>query len=349
MTEGYKGVLKTTSNDTLSILICSKDRHEALDGLVKKIQKIQMNYMIEIVVVEETNTPAPLEGVIYVSHAVANRGIPYARNLALAHATGELIVFIDDDCTIHDFWLNKLLAPFQDASVLGVQGGVTVPPSTNAVGWVEAIVGVPGGNIKRVFESEGKAQETNEISTLNCAYRKWAVDKVGGFDARLKITGEDYILAKEVCKLGRCLFVPDAMVCHEARGSLYRIWKWFVRRGRADIDVIRVTGWDWLKYQWLMRSSLLLKILLLFVLCLFFPNFAVALTISAFLLYFLSQYVRYYDTWKMAPISLKPFLLVPVVKFVMDFAMDIGRLAELRNGAHIISDDSRKQSWNAPN
>ena len=316
-------------SDLVSILICSKDRRDALNNLVINILKMQTDYTFEIVAVEETNEPCPIHGTIYVSHPRSGRGIPYARNLALAHAKGEIIVFIDDDCIIHERWLDNLLAPFRDDTVLGVQGGVTVPPDTNALGWVEAIVGVPGGNVKRVLEGKGKRQETKEISTLNCAYRRWAIERVGGFEARLHITGEDYVLAKEVCKLGRCLFVPDAMVSHAARGRLDRIWKWFIRRGRADVDVIRVTGWDRSKYQWLFRSSLFLKILFLMTICTLFPNLAIVLTVLAFISYFLSQYVRYYSIWKMARISITALALIPVVKFIMDFAIDTGRLIEL--------------------
>ena len=337
MTEAHSLFLYKPEEDLVSILICSRDRRRALEALIKELVSLKTEFRLEIVAVEETNHPVPIENITYVSHPVADRGIPYARNLALAHARGDIIAFIDDDCIIHDHWLTNLLAPFQDDSVLGVQGGVTVPPDTNILGWVEAIVGVPGGNIKRVLEAKGKRQETMEISTLNCAYRRWAIEKVGCFEGRLTITGEDYILAKEICKLGRCLFVPDAMVSHAARGRLDRIWKWFIRRGRADIDVIRVMGWDLSKYQWLLRSSLLLKILFLVTLCTLLPNLAIVLTILAFMLYLLSQYARYYSIWRMARISIMSLVLIPVVKFLMDFAIDTGRLMEIAKRARITS------------
>ncbi|MBW1997079.1 MAG: glycosyltransferase [Deltaproteobacteria bacterium] len=316
-------------NGLVSILICSKDRRRELENLVDTLKAMDTQHPFEIVVVEETDKPMPLKGARYVSHPVANKGIPYARNLALSHGRGEIIVFLDDDCIIHDQWLDKLLAPFEDGSVVGVQGGVTVPPHTNATGWVEAIVGVPGGNIRRVLEAKGKNIETREISTLNCAYRRRAVDKVGGFDSRLKITGEDYVLAKKICRLGRCLFVPDAMVSHEARGRLSLIWRWFIRRGRADIDVIKVTGWDMPKFIWLLRSSILLKILALGLICTLLPGLVVLFLSTAIVGYFLSQYARYYATWKKARISLRPLVLIPAVKFVMDLAIDTGRIIEL--------------------
>ncbi|MBW2028788.1 MAG: glycosyltransferase [Deltaproteobacteria bacterium] len=337
-TKDHKGLV--------SILVCSRDRRKELEELIHSLKTMDTQYAYEIVVVEETDKPLPIEGVNYVSHPVANRGIPYARNLALSHAEGEILVFLDDDCLIHDQWLDKLLAPFEDHSVVGVQGGVTVPPNTNSVGWVEAIVGVPGGNIRRVLEAEGRTVETREISTLNCAYRRWAVDKVGGFESHLKITGEDYVLAKEVCRLGRCLFVPDAMVSHQARGKLGLIWRWFIRRGRADIDVIRATGWTSAKYQWLIRSSLFLKLLVLVLLCFGFPDLAVPFGLVAMLGYITSQYTRYYGPWKKSRISVRPYILLPLVKFVMDLAIDAGRIIELWSKDRT-STSSREDPWSA--
>ena len=220
----------------VSILICSRDRRLSLESLVATLKNMITKHPFEIVVVEETDKPDPIAGTRYIPHPVTNRGIPYARNLAMDNANGEIIAFLDDDCRVYDGWLDTLLDPFQDLSVVGVQGGVTVPESANAIGWAESILGLPGGGIRRVLNAKGKLQETREISTLNCAYRRWVIEKVGGFEQKLKIAGEDYVLAKKACDHGQCFFVPNAMVSHDTRGSLIKIWYWFIRRGRAEIE-----------------------------------------------------------------------------------------------------------------
>ena len=209
--------------DLISILICSRDRRNEMELLVAEIQRLDSPYTLEIVAVEETDSPRPIEGVKYVAHPVANRGIPYARYLALSNANGRIIIFLDDDCIIREGWLDNLLRPLNDDSIVGVQGGVCVPDDTNPLGWAESILGLPGGGIRRVHLSKGKTQDTREISTLNCAYRRWVIDEVGGFEKQLKITGEDYLLAKQACNYGRCVYVPDAMVSHKARGTLRNI------------------------------------------------------------------------------------------------------------------------------
>jgi GT2 family glycosyltransferase len=291
--------------------------------------KMETDHSFEVIVVEETDNPVPIDGTSYVPHPIANRGIPYARNLSLANAKGEIIVFLDDDCIIHDGWIDNLLEPFQDDSIVGVQGGVSVPDDTNAIGWGEAILGFPGGNVRRVLETKAEIQETIEISTLNCAYRKWVIDKVGGFEKRLKLTGEDYVLAKKACSYGRCLFVPKAMVSHEARGSLTKIWSWFVRRGRADIDVIRVGKWQKIHFEWLLKSSLSIKLFLLFLLSIVLHDWAVLLLVLASLAYGTFQYTRCFHVWRKTRSSIVAFLTIPLVKLVMDLAIDWGRMIEI--------------------
>jgi glycosyltransferase involved in cell wall biosynthesis len=321
--------IKSDLSKSISILICSRDRRRDLERLIESIKNLDSDRSPEIVVVEETDNPIQIDGIRYIPHPIANRGIPYARNLALANATGEIIVFLDDDCRIRNGWLDNLLEPFKDDSVVGVQGGVTVPNETNAIGWAESILGFPGGGIRRAWEAKGKNQDTREISTLNCAYRKWVIDKVGGFEGRLKLTGEDYILAKQACNFGRCLFVPKAMVSHESRGNMIKIWHWFVRRGRGDIDVIRVGNWQRVSLGWLIKSSLSIKLSFLIMMSIVFTDWAIIFTFFALLAYGVFQYGRHFKVWKNTEASIMAFLLLPVVKLTMDMAMDWGRFLKI--------------------
>jgi len=322
--------LSKTNGMSTSIVICSRNRRRQLESLVENLTNMQLTGSLELIVVEETDSPIPIDSVIYVPHQISNRGIPFARNLGLAHATGEIIVFLDDDCRLHDGWLENLLEPFQDESVVGVQGGVTVPSSTNAVGWAESILGFPGGGIRRVLEAEQTNSETRHISTLNCAYRRWVIDKIGGFDERLKLGCEDYLLAKQACNHGRCLFVPHAMVSHEARGSLIHIWHWFVRRGRAEMALMRRVKLREDSSLWtVVRGSLTIKICFLILIGLASPALAPHLFAVALLAYCCTQYVRNYRPWKDSSTSRMALVILPLVKTIMDAAMDWGRFRGL--------------------
>ncbi len=313
-------------DETISILICSRDRRKALEKLAGDLNKMKTDYSFQLVVVEETDNPSPIDGSRYISCPIADRGFPYARNLALKNAAGEIIVFLDDDCIISDGWLDGLIDPFKDKTVVGVQGGVTVPESTTSIGWAESILGFPGGGISRVSAAEGKNQRTREISTLNCAYRKWVLDRIEGFYGQLKLGGEDYLLAKMVSDYGQCLFVPAAIVSHQPRGSLIKIWQWFVRRGRAEIGVIRTGRQQDTTYWTLFRGSLMIKLGLLILLGFIFFNFFIIPVLFFPPVFFFLQYLRYYRSWRNSRATLKPFILIPLVKLTMDTAIDWGRI-----------------------
>jgi GT2 family glycosyltransferase len=314
--------------ELVSILVCSRGRRSALERLVLTLRNIDTLHRTEVVVVEETDDPHPLTGVRYISHPITDRGFPYARNLAVANASGDLLAFLDDDCVISNGWLNRLLKPFEDPTIVGVQGGVSVPDSSGAVGWAESILGFPGGGIRRVCQARGNLQDTKEVSTLNCAYRRWVFDKVGGFDGSLLHGGEDYLFAKNAREHGRLLFIPDAVVFHHPRGNLVDIFLWFYRRGRAEFGLAQ-TGWqvkEFLSY-WL-RSSLILKILLLF---------AMASLVSATLLilcaslgiYYVITVLRYYGYCRGYRVPFAAFMILPLVKIVMDLGIDCGRFRNL--------------------
>lgn len=315
--------------ESVSILICTRDRREMLDELLGDLRAQRYEGKTEIVVVEETDEPREPAGVTYLQLPVRNLGIAYARNRALATASHELVVFVDDDCRVTPDWLDKLLAPFGDADVLGAQGGVTVPEGCNAIGWAETLLGFPGGGISRVHRAAGKNQQTLEVSTLNAAYRRAAVLDAGGFPEQARFGGEDYLLAKQVAKQGHLLFVPDALVRHEARGEWPAIWRWFVRRGRAEVDMLQ-NGLSPAGYGYfLVRSSLLLKLVLTLLsvpwLGWWPPLLLLAGTMG-------STWWRLRWTWQQAAIPRTAWLVAPLVRLWMDLATDIGRMLAWRGG-----------------
>jgi GT2 family glycosyltransferase len=314
----------------VSVLICTRDRRDGLDALLADLRQQSYAGAIEIVVVEETDDPRPPDGVKYVPLPVRNHGIAYARNRALAAASHELVAFVDDDCRISQDWLQALLAPFADAHVVGVQGGVTVPDSTNAIGWAESLLGFPGGGISRVHRACDHNQDTFEVSTLNAAYRRLAVQQAGGFPESARFGGEDYLLAKRVAEHGRLLFVPEALVRHQVRGGLPAIWHWFTRRGRAEIELIRAGIAPQGYGRYVVRASFSLKL-------------AVALATVPWLGWLLPLLliiaVIAITWWRLrwvltAPaIPVAAYAVAPLVRMVMDVANDAGRIRAMLSKA----------------
>jgi GT2 family glycosyltransferase len=315
-----------------SIVIPTKDRHESMLRTLDAVRCcLPSDLNLEIIVIEETDTPQPIreEQVKYCPIPERGLGFGYVRNLGLRKAKGSIIIFVDDDVIPSQNWFENLFEPLSDGSVVGVQGGVTVPETSNAIGWAESILGFPGGGIARVLQAKGENRTTKEISTLNCAYRKWALEKVGGFDENLTLGSEDYLLAKQACLHGRCLFVPNALVYHEARGSLKKVWHWFVRRGRAEMRLVKLRKLEEINLGFILRKSITWKFLLVVLAGAFFPGFFIPLLFIVFVVYFILQLARYFWPWKLSKAPVATIFLLPLVKLVMDSAMDWGRVRGL--------------------
>jgi len=311
----------------VSVLICTRDRRDMLGRLLPDIQRQAYAGEVEIIVVEETESPKTPEGVKYAPHPVRNLGIAFARNLALENASHDLIVFVDDDCRVAPDWLGKLVRPLvENPEVLGVQGGVTVPEGTNATGWVETLLGFPGGGVNRIHQAKGRVQETTEISTLNAAYRKQAVLDAGSFDEAARFGGEDYLLAKRVAQSGQLMFVPDAVVQHAARGSISAIWRWFMRRGKAESIMVQSGLLAQGGVSYLFRASLLLKLLLVFPFTLWLGLWPL---LALLLLYAGAVWWRLFWVWHDANVPKTAWFVAPMVKACMDIAADVGRLQGL--------------------
>jgi GT2 family glycosyltransferase len=128
------------------------------------------------------------------------KGPAAARNLGVANARAEFVVFTDSDTLPQPGWLKALLAPFSDAGVVAVEGPVRTPrPSKSAL-------------------EEAPRSEGGVHLTANMAYRRRTLLQVGGLDEQFPMPAfEDVDLALCAARLGKIAFAPDAVVVHPWR------------------------------------------------------------------------------------------------------------------------------------
>lgn len=151
------------------------------------------------------------------------RGAAGARNAGWRATTSPVVVFIDDDCVAEPGWLGALAEPFRDQRI-GVVQGRTLPAR-------------PPGPDERTIHVES---EYGLYESCNIAYRRSALEQVGGFDERFgrifggRPFGEDTDLAWRVRRAGwSSAFAEHAVVRHHVFpgrfvDSLREDW----RRGR---------------------------------------------------------------------------------------------------------------------
>lgn len=238
------------------VIIFDKIREEKLTRLIASL-KPQLNGSdassskesdTEIVLIHESNEPAhlpelPLK-VRYVN-IPERRGIPFNRNQGIKHAQGEVIIFIDDDCWVHQDWLASLTKPLlEDETILVTTSGTRVPAS-NLVGDCIAALGFPGGG-SLGFDKVWKVSEdsfTNHLAVGNCAMRKNIFEKVGFFDESMKSGAEDAEFSFRMEQAGIPVkYVPQAYAFHEARTTFSSFVNWQLRRGKANYQFKQKVG-----------------------------------------------------------------------------------------------------------
>lgn len=313
-----------TATPRISIVICTKDRRDDLARALDSLRAAGAALAdAEIVVVEETDAPAPVPGTTYVAIPRERGGFGQARNRAVETAKGEILAFIDDDCEAAPGWLDALVAPLAaDASVAGVAGAVLVR-DTGAIGYAENVLGFPGGGLRYLHAAGGRVVDTRYLSTCNCAYRRTAVLRAGGFAEAARWGGEDSLLAERVSAAERCVYAPAASVYHRPRGRLAAIFRWFVRRGQSEIGLLALTARRGAMARFVLRSSWTLRLLVALILVLWRPALAVLIPPLALAYYaailWRFRFARAYPTHRRA------WRLVPIVKLVMDLGTEVGR------------------------
>lgn len=157
------------------------------------------------------------------------------RNLGAKKAKGGVLVFMDDDASPEDDWLNRAYEIFKDNKVYALGGPAATPKNA---GLLERLGG-------RVFESwlasggtvyryrPGQARIVNDYPSVNLFVRKKSFDKVGGFTTEFW-PGEDTKLCLDLLHLYNRGFPydPSPIVYHHRRELLLPHLKQVSRFGR---------------------------------------------------------------------------------------------------------------------
>jgi glycogen(starch) synthase len=115
-----------TSTLSASIVIVTFNRAASLDRTLASLHQLRYRNF-EVLVVDGPSTDHTRE--VIAKHALFVRSfahnvnnISISRNIGIAHAKGDVVVFIDDDAIPEPDWLEQLLAAYADPQVVAVGG-----------------------------------------------------------------------------------------------------------------------------------------------------------------------------------------------------------------------------------
>jgi GT2 family glycosyltransferase len=182
----------------------------------------------EIIVVDDGSSDDTLEvaqraqarGDVAILRSRRNRGCPHARNIGIAHATGEIVAFIDADGFATPSWLRKVVDAFEADPTAGAVAS-TVFLDTNPL-----VLNGAGGTVNRQGWAAdlcmGQSYERAEIADealypMGCgmALRRAALERVGPFDDHMLNYYDDVDYGVRLWRAGfRVVVVPDAWIDH---------------------------------------------------------------------------------------------------------------------------------------
>lgn len=238
---------------TVSVVIPTFNRVERLHRVLAALAAQEPPGDLEVIVVSDGSTdgtdeylrggdvPLPV-----VAERQDNQGPAVARNRGIERATGELIVFIDDDVVPAPTLIRAHVeAHARYGDRLVVIGPMVDPPDhvmTPWVRWEQAML----AKQYRAMQAGHYAATARQFYTGNASVRRCHVVAAGGFDARFR-RAEDVELAYRLERRGvRFHFEPAAIGYHYAERSFESWLRNAYDYGRNDVIFGRDEGQEWL-------------------------------------------------------------------------------------------------------
>jgi GT2 family glycosyltransferase len=215
----------------VSVVVCCRNEEAHLGRCLQALDEL-VYPDFEVIVVDDGST----DGTVAVAEqfdvrlvSTENRGLAAARNLGLELATGEIVAYIDGDAWPDPHWLSYLVAAFEDSDHVGIGGPNLPPPDAGPV--AQCVANAPGGPT-HVLVSDAEAEH---IPGCNMAFRKDALEAIGGFDPQFRAAGDDVDICWQLQGRGWTLgFNPTAVVWHLRRNTVRGFWRQQVGYGKAE-------------------------------------------------------------------------------------------------------------------
>lgn len=225
----------------LSVVLPTLDGAETIGGQLEALAGQSWDGGWELVVADNGSTDPTLEIVeryrsrlpsIVIVDASGRRGMAHAINAGVGAATGEAVLFVNDDDIVAEGWLQAMGAALRTHDL--VAGALEYDRLNEP--WAVEVRGRPQS--EELLSLEIGDLPFAFAATIGVSRRLH--EAVGGFDAALEPAGEDVDYSWRLQRAGSEIhFVPDAVTHYRLRGGLRDVFAQARRYGEGLVLVYR--------------------------------------------------------------------------------------------------------------
>lgn len=233
----FKIKLNQNNTEKISVVICTRNRPQALQQCLQSLTKIN-DENFEIVVVdnasENNETKIVVQQFSNVKYVFEERkGLDIARNTGAKHASYNIIAYTDDDVKIPANWISNIRICFGNPLTMAATG-LVIPKEINTKSQFifEKEWSFNKGYLPIVFDHawflkhKEKGIPVWDIGAgANMAFRREAFNIAGLFDERLDVgaagcSGDSEMWYRILAEGWNCNYFPHLYVYHEHRKTL---------------------------------------------------------------------------------------------------------------------------------
>jgi glycosyltransferase involved in cell wall biosynthesis len=215
----------------VTVVVCAYNEQRTIEECLESL--LRTSYPdLEVLICDDGSVDHTLEiakrfpfRVLELEHG----GLSRARNAGLEAASGDIVAYLDADATCHSDWPFHLVLSMEGGPAVAT-GGPNLP--FERVGFVERAVALSPGSPAEVLIASDRAEH---VPGCNMAYKKHALEAIGGFDAAYTSAGDDVDVCWKLLERGEEIaFAPAAQVRHHRRSTVRGYLRQQRGYGRAE-------------------------------------------------------------------------------------------------------------------
>ncbi len=202
-----------------SVIIPTFNGAGKIAGCLRALRRQEFSGTFETIVVNDGSTDRTLEVLREFPEArvltQSNAGPAAARNRGARAASGDILVFTDDDCEPFPDWLALMLKPFDDPETTATKGAYRTRQRELTARFVQA-------EYQDRYRLMSRVPAIDFVDTYSAAFRRDRFLEIGGYDERFPIAcAEDVDLSFRMSGRGwKLRFVAGAIVNHRHPATL---------------------------------------------------------------------------------------------------------------------------------